>query len=160
MISLIVAATENNVIGRAGDLPWRLRDDLRRFKELTMGKPIVMGRKTFESIGRSLPGRRNIIVTRQADYIAEGCDVVGSVANAVALADDAPEIMVIGGAEIYRQFLPLTDRIHLTRVHATIDGDTHLPELHEDEWLETGREARSADADNDFDVTFLTLERR
>ena len=160
MISLIVAASENNVIGRAGGLPWRLRDDLRRFKELTMGKPMVMGRKTFESIGRALPGRRNIVVTRQAGYQAEGCDVVASVDDALSVAGDAPEIMVIGGAEIYRQLLPRADRIHLTRVHATIDGDATFPELRADEWIETGRESLRADAANDFDATFLVLERR
>ena len=159
-LSIIVAMSENRVIGRDNQLPWRLSADLQHFKKLTMGKPIIMGRKTFESIGRALPGRQNIVVTRQPDYHAEGCDVVPSADAAIAAADDAAEIMVIGGAEIYRQFLPRANRIYLTRVHARIDGDTYFPELQAEEWAETAREPLAANADNEFAASFVTLARR
>lgn len=159
MISLIVAASTNNVIGAKGDLPWRLSADLKRFKELTMGKPIVMGRKTYESIGRPLPGRQNIVITRQDGYTATGCDVVPSPDEAVRVAGEADEIMVIGGGHIYGDFLPAAGRIYLTQVHADIAGDTFLPDLEESEWQETSRLEQIADADNDYDVTFRILER-
>jgi dihydrofolate reductase len=160
LISLIVAAAANDVIGAGGKLPWRLSDDLRRFKALTMGKPLIMGRKTFESIGRPLPGRRNIVVTRQPDYVAAGCEVVGSPEDALAAAADADEVMVIGGAEVYTAFLPLAGRIYRTRVHARIDGDARFPALDERDWREVSRVERAADPSNEFDVTFATLERR
>jgi dihydrofolate reductase len=133
---LIVAASTNNVIGASGDLPWRLSADLKRFKELTMGKPIVMGRKTYDSIGRPLPGRQNIVVTRQTDYRPEGCTVVTSTEDALAAAGDAPEVMIIGGGHIYQAFMPMADRIYLTRVHAEIEGDTFLPGIDDAEWQE------------------------
>ena len=120
MISIIVAASTNNVIGVQGELPWRLSDDLKRFKAVTMGKPIIMGRKTWESIGRALPGRQNIVITRQPDYLADGCDVVESVDEAIAAAGDADEVMVIGGSQIYDMALPLASRLYLTRVHAEV----------------------------------------
>jgi len=110
VISLIVAASTNNVIGNDGELPWRLSDDLKRFKAVTMGKPIVMGRKTFESIGRPLPGRQNIVISRQGGFAADGCDVVQSIEQAVEVAGAAEEIMVIGGSEIYAAFLPITPK--------------------------------------------------
>ena len=160
MISLIVAVAENGVIGRDGALPWRLSDDLRRFKALTMGKPVIMGRKTWESIGRPLPGRQNIVITRKPGYRAEGSVVVGSLTAALAAAGDVPEIMVIGGAEIYRQFLPLAGRIYLTRVHTVIAGDTFLPAMDPAEWEEVERTRHPADPRNDFDMSFITLERR
>lgn len=159
VISLVVAAAENGIIGRDGELPWRLREDLRRFKAVTLGKPVVMGRKTHESIGRPLPGRRNIVVTRQPDYVADGCDVVSSVSAALAAAEGVPEVMVIGGAEIYRQFLPQADRIYLTRVLADVNGDTRFPELAAGDWREAEREIVAADASNEFDAMFVTLER-
>ena len=160
MISLIVAASENNVIGRDGSLPWGLSDDLRRFRTLTMGKQIIMGRKTWESIGRPLPGRFNIVITRDSDFRAEGCEIVGSVDAAVAAAGSAAELMVIGGAEVYRQFLPLARRIYLTRVHTNVDGDSFLPGIEPSDWHEVSRERRYADSRNDYDVSYLTLERR
>ena len=123
-----------------------------------MGKPIVMGRLTHESIGRPLPGRQNIVITRQQDYIAAGCDVVGSPEEAVAAAGDAREIMVIGGGKIYRAFLPLATRIYLTRVDAETDGDAYFPAL-EASWCEISREVHAADEANDYAVEFLTLER-
>lgn len=160
MISLIVAAAENNVIGRDGTMPWHLRADLLRFKSLTMGKPVVMGRRTHESIGKPLPGRRNIVVTRRADYQAPGCEVVGSIDEAIEAAADAAEIMVIGGGDIYRQLLPRADRIYLTRVHVDCDGDAVFPEFDPDEWRVTEEAAHAADDANDHDFTVTTLDRR
>ena len=159
MISLIVAASTNNVIGFQGDLPWRLSSDLKRFKALTMGKPIVMGRKTYESIGRPLPGRQNIVVTRNPDFVAEGCDVVSSVDAAIDAAGDAEEIMIIGGSHIYEAFLPRAGRIYLTRVQAEVEGDAYLPEFNSNEWQETGVEKYNADESNDYDVIFSIFER-
>lgn len=160
MISLIVAASENNVIGNQGDLPWRLSADLRRFKELTMGKPIVMGRKTYESIGRPLPGRHNIVITRQRDYVAEGCTVVSSTEAAIDAAGDVREIMIIGGSHIYEAFLAGADRIYMTRVHADVDGDTWFPELSESEWIQEVAGEHAADAENAHRCTFLDITRR
>jgi len=159
MISLIVAASTNNVIGTQGELPWRLSGDLKRFKAVTMGKPIVMGRLTFESIGCALPGRQNIVITRQADFEAEGCDVVQSIDAAIEAAGDAEEIMIIGGSHVYQAFLPRADRIYLTRVQADVEGDTYLPDLASDEWRESSREEYPADESNDFDVVCTNLER-
>ena len=159
MISLITAVSANGVIGRGGDLPWHLSDDLKRFKQLTLGKPIVMGRKTFESIGRALPGRQNIVLTQQSEFIADGCDVVSSVDAAVAMAGDANEVMVIGGGEIYELFLPLAERIYMTRVHTDIDGDARFPELDDDQWQETSHSDHSAGESNDYAFTISVLER-
>ena len=159
MISLIVAASTNNVIGAQGDLPWRLSADLKRFKALTMGKPIVMGRKTYESIGRSLPGRQNIVITRQAGFVADGCDVVDSPEAAIDVAGDAEEIMIIGGSHIYESFLPRADRIYLTRVLAEVEGDAFLPELQHDEWRADSTENHAADDKNDYDTEFVVLNR-
>jgi dihydrofolate reductase len=159
LISLIVAASTNNVIGVAGGLPWHLSDDLKRFKALTMGKPIIMGRKTYESIGRALPGRQNIVITTQNKYAADGCDVVASVDEAIAVAGDADEVMVIGGGEIYRLFLPLADRIHMTRVDVDVAGDTGFPEISDEVWREVAREEHRADDANDHDFTIVTYSR-
>ena len=159
MISIIVAASENNVIGAAGDLPWRLSDDLRRFKAITMGKPIVMGRKTWDSIGRPLPGRQNIVVTRQAEFAAAGCDVVASKEEAVAATADAEEVMVIGGSQIYALFLPGTERLYLTRVHTEVEGDAFFPEISDLEWRLVSNEPRLADDRNAFDYSFQIYER-
>jgi dihydrofolate reductase len=159
VISIIVAASANNVIGVQGDLPWRLSDDLKRFKTVTMGKPIVMGRKTWESIGRALPGRRNIVITRQQGLVAEDCDVVQSTDEAIAVAGDVGEILVIGGSEIYELFLPVAKRLYLTRVHADINGDAFFPAVDEDEWQLVSEEARSADSRNEFDFSFRIYER-
>ncbi len=157
-VSIIVAASENNVIGRQGDLPWRLSDDLKRFKAVTMGKPIVMGRKTYESIGRPLPGRQNIVITRQPGYSAAGCDVVATVEQAVEVANDAEEIMVIGGSEIYALFLPAARRLYLTRVHAEVDGDAFFP-TPDDDWHLVSDEPHAADEKNEYDVSFQVYER-
>lgn len=159
MISLIVAASSNNVIGVNGGLPWHLSDDLKRFKAITMGKPIVMGRKTYESIGRPLPGRQNIVITRQACFAAAGCEVVPSAESAVVAAANAPEIMVIGGAQIYELFLPQAQRIYLTRVCVEVDGDAYFPTPDPVFWAETSREELSAGGANEHDAIFLTYSR-
>lgn len=158
-ISLIVAASENGVIGRNGGLPWHLAADLARFKSLTMGKPIVMGRRTFESIGKPLPGRRNIVVTRRANYDAPGCVIVGSIDAALAAAGDAEEIMVIGGGDLYRQLLPRADRIYFTRVHVECEGDAFFPDLDQGAWRIAEQVAQAADAANAHAFTATTLER-
>jgi dihydrofolate reductase len=164
-VTLVVAASANNVIGHRGRLPWRLPDDLRRFRELTMGKPIVMGRKTYESIGRPLPGRRNIVVTGNRGFAIDGCDVVNSPDEALVLATAletegaATEVMVIGGESIYRAFLAHADRIHMTRVHATVEGDAFFPRLNADEWRCTWSEPHAATAGQPLAYTFEILER-
>jgi dihydrofolate reductase len=139
-LTIVVAASTNKVIGSDGALPWRLPEDLQRFKQITMGKPIVMGRLTHDSIGRALPGRRNIILSRQPEYFAEGCEVVCSREEALELLSDEDEVMIIGGGKIYEQFLPLATRICLTRVDAEINGDTHFPALDMDQWCLLDRE--------------------
>lgn len=161
-VTLVVAADAADGIGKDGDLPWRLPEDLKFFKRVTMGHPLVMGRKTHDSIGRSLPGRLNVVVTRQAGYQPHaGAVVAASLEDALAKAADADpeEVMVIGGAEIFRLALPLADRIYLTRVHATFDADTFLPGLMDDEWKEVWREQHTANELNPYDFTFLLLER-
>ena len=158
IVSLIVAVAENGVIGRDGDLPWRLPGDMAHFKATTMGKPIVMGRKTWDSLGRALPGRENIVITRQPDYRASGAVVVGDLAGALAHVGDAEEVMIIGGAEIYALSLPRADRLYLTRVYASPDGDTHFPVFDEGEWTETGREDHEAEGEVPA-YSFVTLER-
>ncbi len=160
MISIIVAASTNNVIGVQGELPWRISDDLKRFKQLTMGKPIVMGRLTWESIGRALPGRQNIVITRQSDFAAAGCDVVDSPAAALAVAGDAEEVMIIGGGQIYDLFLPKASRLHLTRVDAVIEGDARFPDISEDAWMLVESEAHAAGDSNEFAFEFRTYERK
>ena len=159
MISLIVAASTNNVIGAQGGLPWRLPDDLRRFKRITMGKPLVMGRKTWDSIGRPLPGRQNIVITRQTDFVAEGCTVVGSVAEAMAAAGDAAEVMVIGGSQVYAAFLPEADRLYLTRVHAEIEGDAFFPAIRAADWRLIDEAHHAADDRNEYAFSFQHFER-
>jgi dihydrofolate reductase len=159
MISIIVAASTNNVIGAAGELPWRLSSDLQHFKRVTMDKPIVMGRKTWESIGRALPGRQNIVVTRQPGYTADGCDVVTSIEDAIAVAGEVEEVMVIGGSQIYDLALPEAERLYLTRVHAEVDGDAHFPPVDETTWRLVSDESHAADDRNEFDFSFRVYER-
>lgn len=128
MISLIVAHDEQHVIGKDNAMPWHLPGDLQYFKAQTMGKPVIMGRKTFESIGRPLPGRRNIVISRNADYAAEGIEVVSSLQQALALTKDAPEQMVIGGQQIFTEALPLAQRLYITHIDTTFEGDTYFPQ--------------------------------
>ena len=158
-ISIIVAASANNVIGVDGQLPWRLPEDLRHFKAITMGKPMIMGRSTFESIGKALPGRQSIVLTRQANFAAEGCDVVADMEAALDAAGDAEEVMIVGGGEIYRQFLPNADRIHLTRVQTEVRGDTTFPELDLSEWTVVAVEEYPAGDDREIGFEIETLER-
>lgn len=157
-LSLIVAVAKNGVIGRGGDLPWRIPADLGFFKQTTMGKPIVMGRKTWESIGRPLPGRTNIVITRDPHYEASGAAVVGDLEMALVAAGDAPEVMIIGGAQVYAKALPRATRVYLTEVHARPDGDTHLPEFSKAEWREIAREDHVAEGETPA-FSFVTLER-
>jgi dihydrofolate reductase len=159
MISIIVALAENGVIGSDKRLPWHLPDDLKRFKALSLGKPIVMGRRTFESIGRPLPGRTNIVVSRRPELALEGTVVAHSLDAALAAAGAAPEVVIIGGAEIFRQALPRTDVIHLTRVHARVAGDVIFPELDPGEWREIAAEHHAADERHQYAFTFVTLQR-
>ena len=160
MLSLIVAIGENNEIGKGGKMPWHLPADLKHFKALTLGKPVIMGRRTFEAIGKPLPGRRNIVVSRNSRFYARDCETAASLTDALVLAAGSPEIMVIGGGEIYREALPRAQRIYLTQVHARFDADTFFPQLDSAEWRETAHEDHIADERNPFAYSFITLERR
>src|SRR5262245_41471215 len=161
-VSIIVAVAENGVIGRDGTLPWHLPDDLKRFRQLTMGHAVVMGRKTWESIGRPLPGRQMIVVTRQADYHPHGVHVAASLDDALQTARAAgdDEAFVIGGAEIYRHALPLADRLYLTRIHATVEGDTLLPNWDDGNWRLVRREHHAADPKHEYPFSFELYERQ
>ncbi len=180
IISLIAAAAENDVIGAHGELPWKLSADLKRFRELTTGHPVIMGRKTYESIGRPLPNRQNIVVTRQPDWTAEGVEVVHSLEEAVDSVagsrlqvpgspsyvpnsqfqiPNSSEVFIIGGGEMYKQALPSAQRIYLTRVEATVEGDAFFPALNSEEWTEVSREDHPADEKNQFAFTFFVYER-
>jgi len=159
-ISLIVARAFNGVIGRDNALPWRLPADLRRFKKLTMGKPMLMGRRTFESIGRALPGRVNLVLTRDPAWQAPGAVAVHSLAEAFEHASSEPELVVIGGAELFNLVMPLAEHVYLTDVHAEVPGDTEFPALAPDEWRELEHSAHAADAEHAYAMTFRTLKRR
>lgn len=160
-LALIVAHAANRAIGKDNALLWKLPEDLAHFKRVTMGAPIIMGRKTWESIGRPLPGRRNLVVTRNAAYQAAGAEIATSLDAALALcADVAGEVFVIGGAELYAQALPYAQRLYLTEVAKDFDGDAFFPELETAAWHEVSRETHHAPAPNDFDYAFVTLERR
>lgn len=158
MISIIVAADENNVIGKDNDLIWHLPNDLKFFKNLTSGHTIIMGRKTYESIGRPLPNRTTVIITRDRNYEAEGCVVVHSLTDALDKLKGA-DGFVVGGEQIYRQALPITDKVYLTRVHHKFDGDRHFPELG-NEWKEVASIPHSADEKHAYSFTFKTYEKR
>jgi dihydrofolate reductase len=159
-ISLIVAVADNDVIGKKGSLlPWRLSGDLAHFKQVTTGHPVIMGRATYETIGQSLAGRQNIIITHDRDYTAEGCEVVHSVEEALRLADGAEEVFIIGGGTIFEQTLPLASKIYLTRVRASPEGDTFF-RYDPEQWSESGVEPHPADDKNQYAYTFSTLTRR
>jgi len=159
-LSIIVARAENGVIGVNNQLPWRLSNDLQYFKKVTLGKPIVMGRKTYDSIGRALPGRTNIVVTRNPNWSAEGVIVAHSLQEALDVAgvEQAGEVMLIGGAELYRQGLALADRVYLTEVKATPVGDVFFPDLPEN-WHEISRHPQGADGKNDCPHDFVIYQR-
>ncbi len=158
-VSIIVAAATNHVIGLRGELPWHLPEDLKRFKRLTLGKPVIMGRLTHESIGRPLPERRNIVISRQPGYAAPGCEVVRSPTAALDAAAGDGEIMVIGGGRIYKQLLPLCDRVYLTRVHQSPEGDAFFPPLDSSAWRTVSIEEFPADASQPLGHSFEILER-
>lgn len=158
-VTLIVAVADNGVIGRGNALPWHLPEDLQRFKRLTMGKPIVMGRKTFESIGKPLPGRHNIVVTRDSNYRREGVSVVHSVDAALVAAGDAEEVMVIGGADLFRMFLPRARRVQLTRVCGNVTGNVFWAELDPKAWHLVDRASYPADDRHAHPMLFEVWER-
>ena len=159
-ISLIVAMSRNRVIGKNKKMPWHLPAELRYFKQVTMGKPIVMGRKTFEAIGRVLPGRQNIVITRDPDFSFEGVEVVRSLDEAINVAGHAEEIMIIGGAHLYQQVMDRADRLYLTLIEADIEGDTFFPEYDKNEWQEVKSDYRKADDKNPYLMRFLVLDRK
>ena len=161
-LTLIVAVADNGVIGREGGLPWRLSEDLRRFKQRTLGRPVVMGRKTWESLGKPLPGRTNIVITRRGDYQVDvsGVIVARDLDAAIAAAGDVDEVMIIGGAEIYALALPRADLLELTQVHAIVEGDTVFPALPSADWKEISRTEHPADERNQYPTSFVTLQRR
>lgn len=169
IISLIAAMGRNRVIGGHNTLPWNMPADMAHFRELTRGKPVIMGRKTYESIGHPLPKRLNIIITRDSAYRAEGCVIAHDANTALAAAnaasldsarDVATEIMVIGGAEIYSLFIARTNRIYLTLIEADFGGNVRFPDFTQDEWQETSREKHAADSANPHPYVFITLERK
>ena len=166
LLSIIVAQSENRIIGRGNKLPWYLPEDLKYFKRITQGKPIVMGRKTYESIGRPLPGRTNIVISRNPDYQLPGIHVVASLDQALALAeqqaliDGSEEMLVIGGAEIYKQAIQQADRLYVTQVHATIEGDASFPEIDSSVWQQEMREDFFAEGPNPYDYSFVVYQRK
>jgi dihydrofolate reductase len=157
-ISLIVAMGENRVIGVNNRMPWHLSADLKRFRQITMGKPIIMGRRTHESIGRPLPGRKNIVLTSDRNYAAPGCTVVHGLVEALREAG-AEEAMVIGGSSLYRDFLPKADRIYLTLIHREFEGDTFFPEFDPKDWREIERLDVDSDPESGLSYSFVILER-
>jgi dihydrofolate reductase len=159
-LTIVVAVAENGVIGKDNALLWHLPDDLRYFKRVTLGKPVVMGRKTYQAIGKPLPGRRNLVITRQTNLTLPGCEVVGSLDEAIARCAEVEELMIIGGAEIYAQALPRTQVIHLTRVHASFAGDVTFPTLDSSQWSEQHVEHHPMDERHAYSFTVSTLHRR
>jgi len=158
-ISIIAAMADNRVIGIDNQLPWNLPADMKWFRQNTLGKPVLMGRKTYGSIGKPLPKRRNIVISRDESLKIEGCDVVSSADAAFQLCSAEAEVMIIGGASFYEQTLPLADRLYLTLVHSEIDGDAWFPEIDFNQWQEVERIDHRADEANAFDYSFLILER-
>lgn len=158
-ISAVVAIAENNAIGKNNELLWRLPNDLKHFKQITSGHTVIMGRKTYDSVGKPLPNRRNIVITRQNIEIP-GCEVVASVDEAIALCAGEEEVFIVGGAEIYKLAMPQTDRIYLTIVHQSFDADAFFPQINYKEWEETEREDHGTDEKHAIPYSFITLQRR
>lgn len=158
-LTIIAAISENRVIGRNNDLAWHLPDDLKRFKELTKGHHVIMGRKTFESVGCPLPGRTNIVVTTQKDYKAPGCIIVHTLKEAIQKAENDPQPYVIGGGKIYEQALPISDTLELTQIHAEVEGDTYFPEVDTGKWQIVAKESHPADDQHEYAFDFLTYQR-
>jgi dihydrofolate reductase len=159
-ISLIVAMASNRAIGLNNQMPWHLSADLKKFKKITMGSPILMGRKTYESIGRPLPGRTNIIISRNPSYSQPGCLVFNDINEALESCRDAKEVFVIGGSDLYKSMLPIADTLYLTLIHKEFPGDTFFPEIDADQWVEVEREDVQDDPDVEFSYSFLKLEKR
>lgn len=160
MISLLVAMDKNRLIGKDNDLPWRLPADLAYFKRVTMGHPIIMGRKTYDSIGRPLPGRENIIVTRDTSYKMEGCKVIHSIEEIVKMRKESEqELFVIGGAEIFKEILPYSDRLYITEIEEEFEGDTYFPAFDKSEWKIISKEQGIKDEKNPYDYKFLVYEK-
>lgn len=165
-LSMIWAMAENRTIGRNNKLPWHLPNDLKYFKQLTTGKAVIMGRKTYESIGKPLPNRTNIVITRDESYTAEGVNVVNSLDQAIELAEannmvnGSDEVIVMGGAEIYKLCLPRADRLYITFVHAEVEGDAHFPEFDLSQYNEIGRENFSSDESNPYDYSFTVFDKK
>ena len=160
MLSIIVAVSENNVVGKENKLPWKLSADLKRLKSLTMGHHIIMGRKTWESLGKALPGRINVVITTDKNFKAEGGVVVHSLNEALAYSSEDDEIFIFGGGKIFKEAMPLVNKIYITRVHSIIDGDTFFPVLDRSDWKEISREDFKADEKNQYNYSFLTLVRK
>jgi dihydrofolate reductase len=159
-LSIICAMDQNRLIGKNNALPWHLPGDLAFFKQTTMGRPILMGRKTYESIGRPLPGRQNIIITRDEHYQVQGCDCCSSIEAALELAAEHEEIMLIGGASLYQQTLERAEQLYITHIHAAFEGDAWFPDFNPKSWLEVWREDHSADEKNGYDFSFVKYSRK
>ncbi|MBA6296885.1 type 3 dihydrofolate reductase [Colwellia sp. MB02u-9] len=159
ILSMIVAHANNRVIGKNNDMPWHLPADLAYFKKTTLGKPIIMGRKTYQSIGRPLPGRKNIVISRDNNFQAEGVEVVNSVDAALALVVDSAEVMVIGGGAIYQHCLAAAQRLYITHINADIDGDTHFPEYDLTVWQKVASDIRPSDEKNPYQLDFSVYEK-
>ena len=160
-LSIIVAMNKNQVIGKNGTLPWHISSDLKNFKKITMGKPILMGRKTHESIGKPLPGRENIILTENQNYLSAGCVVKNTLDEALLYCENASEVMVMGGATLYEQTLNKAEKLYITEiVDTSVDGDIFFPEYDRSQWLEISRDSFKADENNEYDYNFTVLERK
>lgn len=158
-LALIAAMSTNRVIGKNNQLPWHMPADLKHFKRLTVNKPVVMGRKTYESIGRPLPKRRNLVITQQPDFSAEGCEIFNSIDTAIEAVGDADEVMIIGGAGIYQQVIDRVDTMYLTIIESDISGDAYFPEWQEKDWDEVSNEAHPADSENPLPYRFTQYKR-
>lgn len=169
-LALIVAKARNHTIGRDNKLPWYLPNDLKYFKQVTLGKPIIMGRKTYDSIGKPLPGRTNIVITRQSDYrpanqndsvrVVDSFEAAQQLAEQILIVNGQSEAMIIGGAEIYRLALPMVDRMYITEVHAEVEGDAFFPEFDQQQWQTVAREDFAAEGPNPYDYSFVVYQRR
>ena len=160
-ISLVAAMAHNRIIGKDNDMPWHMPADLAHFKKVTLGKPVIMGRKTFESIGRPLPGRKNIVITRNSQWKHEGVEVVTSPEQALLLVNNVEEVMIIGGGNIYQQFLPMADRLYLTFIDLEVEGDTQFPDWNDDSvWIEVEKLRNEPDGKNIYSYEFVILEKQ
>jgi dihydrofolate reductase len=159
VVSLVAAASDNNVIGKNNALPWRMPADMKFFKNLTMGHTVIMGRKTFESMGKPLPGRKNVIITRNRGFKAQDCIVTDSISEALRLCNNEGEVFIVGGSEIYKQVIKNADKIYLTRIHGMFDGDAYFTDIHEDEWKESKRTEFAADEKNPYSYAFVEYVR-